>query len=75
MENVWREFYKLILGPLNTKEDALHPTGCTLFTCYHEHDARIKSDAETMQLWDAFAVRHYVAPQVSGSIEAALKYA
>lgn len=83
MERCWGEFYKTILGPLIFKEDAMHPErccegkdehACTMFTCHHEPDPRIVPEAKRMQLWDDFAVRHYRAPQVGGSVEAALKF-
>lgn len=74
MDRCWGEFYKSVLGPLVVQEDAFHPEGCTMFTCKHEPDPRVSPEAHKMQLWDAFAVRHYKAPQIGGSIERALSY-
>ncbi len=84
MERCWIEFYKTVLGPLHSKEDRYHPEKCCVDTekehfcsmayCHHERDPRLTSEAKKMRLWDEFAIRHYKAPALGGSIEASLKF-
>lgn len=72
MDKLWLEFFTAILYPQQQAEEAFHPSGCTMSTCYHPWDPRCKTKAQEMQQWDDYARTSYKAPATGGKLDAVL---
>lgn len=76
MQMCWNEFYKMVLGPLEVKEDKLHPIlccsgtekkhKCMIFNCHHPWIEGVSSQARKMWRWEEYSRIHYKPPQIEG---------
>lgn len=76
MQTCWNEFYKTVLGPLEVKEDKLHPKKCcagterehecSMFNCHHPWIEGVSSQARKLWRWEEFVRERYRPPQVEG---------
>jgi hypothetical protein len=69
MEKCWGDFYKMVLGPQQLREDEMHPKDCSMTTCQHPWDDRCKTKYQEMWQWEDFVLRHYRAPPKGGKLE------
>jgi hypothetical protein len=70
MNSLWLDFYTKILYPQQQSEEALHPAGCTMFTCTHPWDDRCKTKAQEMWQWEDYAIARYHGPAPAHSLDA-----
>lgn len=76
MQLCWNEFYKTVLGPLEVKEDKLHPAiccagsekehPCEIFNCHHAWVDGVSTQSRKMWRWEEFVRDNYRPPQIEG---------
>lgn len=55
MEILWKAFERNFLWPQQRRDDALHPTGCTMFSCRHPPTPGVHSKLDEIYQWEDFA--------------------
>ncbi len=55
MERLWFAFERNFLWPQQRRENALHPEGCTMFTCRHPPAQGVRSKLEEIYQWEDFS--------------------